>query len=190
MTIEPNEAYAGPQYGEPVAHAPASTGWRISPGKWAAWRLPFRCRLCSTRTTHSPSPPKCRRMNHRCRPAPADCRRSQDPAASTRQITLMFSDPRRPASQGGMTRFSGTSTVVCEDFPQLLDAITMNSWASQLINYVECTNPSTIRESADRGGWKLKSSARLFMTNVTCGWSFSYIVTASPGGGTATPCIR
>ena len=86
VTMEPNEAYAGPQYGEPVA-----------------------------RTT-------------------------------TRQITLIFSDPRQVPSQTGAMHFSGWSTVVREDFPDLLDAIALDDWRSQLINDERCENPSTIGE--------------------------------------------
>src|SRR6267143_2153147 len=86
VTAEPNEAYAGPQYGEPVA-----------------------------RTT-------------------------------TRQITLIFSDPRQVPSQNGAMHFSGRSTVSREDFPDLLDAIALDDWPSQLINDEKCENPSTIGE--------------------------------------------
>jgi hypothetical protein len=83
VTMEPNEAYAGPQYGEPVA-----------------------------RTT-------------------------------TRQITLIFSDPRQVPFQTGAMHFSGRSTVIRED---LLDAIALDDWPSQLINDEKCENPSTIGE--------------------------------------------
>jgi hypothetical protein len=86
VTMEPNEAYAGPQYGEPVA-----------------------------RTT-------------------------------TRQITLTFSDPRQVPSQTGAMHFSGWSTVIREDFPDLLDAIALDDWPSQLINDERCESPSTIGE--------------------------------------------
>jgi hypothetical protein len=86
VTMEPNEAYAGPQYGEPVA-----------------------------RTT-------------------------------TRQITLIFSDPRQVPSQTGAMHFSGRSTVSREDFPGLLDAIALDDWPSPLINDEKCENPSTIGE--------------------------------------------
>jgi len=86
VTMDPNEAYAGQQYGDPMAHT------------------------------------------------------------DTRQIALVFSDPRRLASQSGVMRFSGTSTVVREDFPSLLDAITTDVWPSELINDEKCENPSTIGE--------------------------------------------
>jgi hypothetical protein len=86
VTADPNEAYAGPQYGDPVAHT------------------------------------------------------------DSRQIAVVFSDPRQVASEADTMRFSGTSTVVREDFPQLLDAITTDAWPSQLINDEKCTSPSTIGE--------------------------------------------
>jgi hypothetical protein len=86
VTMEPNEAYAGPQYGEPVA-----------------------------RTT-------------------------------TRQISLIFSDPRQVPSQTGAMHFSGRSTVIREVFPDLLDAIALDDWANQLINDEKCESPSTIGE--------------------------------------------
>jgi polyisoprenoid-binding protein YceI len=85
VTIDANEAYAGPQYGDPVAHT------------------------------------------------------------DTRQITVLFTNPRRGASDNGTIRFSGTSTVVREHFPQLVDAITTD-WPSQVINNEKCTSPSTISE--------------------------------------------
>jgi len=86
VTMEPNEAYAGPQYGKPVART----------------------------TTH--------------------------------QITLIFSDPRQVPYQNGAMHFSGRSTISREDFPDLLDAIALDDWPSQLINDEKCENPSTIGE--------------------------------------------
>jgi hypothetical protein len=86
VTMEPNEAYAGPQYGEPVA-----------------------------RTT-------------------------------TREITLTFSNPRQIPSQTAAMQFSGRSTVIREDFPDLLDAIALDSWPHELINDEKCENPATIGE--------------------------------------------
>jgi hypothetical protein len=86
VTMEPNEAYSGPQYGEPVA-----------------------------RTT-------------------------------TRQITLIFSDPHQVPTQNGAMHFSGSSTVCREDFPDLMDAIAVDDWPSQLINDEKCESPSTIGE--------------------------------------------
>ena len=62
---------------------------------------------------------------------------------NTRQVTLVFSDPRQLASQKGVMDFSGNGSVTREDFPQLLDAITMDDWPSQLVNDEKCTNPST-----------------------------------------------
>lgn len=86
VTMEPNEAYSGPQYGEPVA-----------------------------RTT-------------------------------TRQITLIFSDPHQVPTQNGAMHFSGSSPVSGEDFPDLMDAIAIDDWPSQLINDEKCESPSTIGE--------------------------------------------
>jgi hypothetical protein len=89
VTLDANEAYAGPKYGEPVAHT------------------------------------------------------------DTRQITLVFSDPRRGASGAGTMRVSGVSTVVRENFPPSLDAVTTGDWPSQTINDEKCTSPSTIGEDYD-----------------------------------------
>lgn len=86
VTMEPNEVYAGPQYGDPVANT------------------------------------------------------------ITRQVILVFSGPRQRASRNGAMHFSGTNTISREDFSQLLDAITMGGWPSQLINDEKCKNPSTIGE--------------------------------------------
>lgn len=86
VTLEPNEAYAGPQYGDPVTYT------------------------------------------------------------NTRQLTVVFSDPHRGASQSGVMHFSGTSTVSREDFPQFLDALTSADWPTQLINDEKCKTPSTIGE--------------------------------------------
>jgi hypothetical protein len=104
VTMEPNEAYAGPQYGEPVA-----------------------------RTT-------------------------------TRQITLIFSDPRQVLSQNGAMHFSGRSTVSRENFPDLLDAIALDDWPSQLINDEKCENPSTIGE--DYHGSECTGSVIASVSNV------------------------
>jgi hypothetical protein len=86
VTIDANEGYAGPQYGEPVSHT------------------------------------------------------------ETHQITLVFSDPRRGASGDGTMHVSGASTVVREEFPQLVDAVTTGNWPSQVINDEKCAGPSTIGE--------------------------------------------
>lgn len=86
VTMEPNEAYSGPQYGDPVAYT------------------------------------------------------------NTRQVTLVFSDPRHLVSQNGAMDFAGTSTVSREDFPELVDALTLDDWPSQLINDEKCKMPSTIGE--------------------------------------------
>jgi hypothetical protein len=103
VTMDPNEAYVGPQYGDPVAHI------------------------------------------------------------DTRQITLVFSDPRRVASEAGTMRFSGTSTVVREDFPQLVDAITTDVWPCQVINDEKCTGPSTIGE--DYHGAECRGTVIASVTN-------------------------
>ncbi len=60
---------------------------------------------------------------------------------NARQVTLVFSDPRQLASQNGVMDFSGNGTVIREDFPQLLDAITLDDWPRQLINDQVCVNP-------------------------------------------------
>jgi hypothetical protein len=86
MTADPNEAYAGPEYDDPVA-----------------------------RTT-------------------------------TREITLVFLDPRQIPSQGSVMHFPGVSTVNREDFPQFLDAIAEDNWPNQLINDERCDDPPTIGE--------------------------------------------
>lgn len=86
VTAEPNEAYAGPQYGDPVTYT------------------------------------------------------------NTRQVTLVFSDPRQLASQNGAMQWLGASTFIREDFPQLLDAISMDDWPSQLINDEKCVTPPTTGE--------------------------------------------
>jgi hypothetical protein len=105
VTMEPNEAYAGPQYGEPAA-----------------------------RTT-------------------------------TRQITLIFSDPRQVPSQNGAMHFSGRSTVSREDFPDLLDAIVLDDWPSQLVNDEKCENPSTVGE--DYSGVKCTGTVIASFSNGT-----------------------
>jgi polyisoprenoid-binding protein YceI len=92
VTAEPNEAYAGPQYGDPVAHT------------------------------------------------------------DTRQIVLAFDDLRQLAAHGGTLLFSGTTSAVREDFPQLLDALTLDDWPTALVNDKKCEAPSTIGE--DYSGMK------------------------------------
>lgn len=85
-TMDPNEAYAGPVYGDPVART------------------------------------------------------------DTRQITLVFSDPPQSAAHVGTMQFSGTTAVGREAVPQLLDALTLEDWPTQLVDGEECHNPSTIGE--------------------------------------------
>lgn len=43
---------------------------------------------------------------------------------TTRQVTLIFLDPRQVPSETNAMQFSGDSAVVREDFPDLLNAIT------------------------------------------------------------------
>ena len=86
VTMDANEAYAGPQYGEPAAHT------------------------------------------------------------DTRPITLVLSSAHALAAKGNRMQLSGTSTVVREHFPQLLDAIMADDWPRQLINGEKCVTPSTIGE--------------------------------------------
>jgi hypothetical protein len=86
VTMEPNEAYAGPQYGEPVSDT------------------------------------------------------------VTREITLMFSDPRRQASGSPTTEMFGTTSVSRETFPQFVDAVTAGDWPTALVDEEKCEQPSTIGE--------------------------------------------
>jgi polyisoprenoid-binding protein YceI len=86
VTIEPNEAYAGPVYGEPTAHT------------------------------------------------------------DTREITLMFSDPRQSVLPSGQMELSASTTLSRETFPQLLDALTPGAWPTMLANNETCRVPSTIGE--------------------------------------------
>jgi len=86
VTADPNEAYAGPQYGDPVAHT------------------------------------------------------------DTHQIALTFADPRQLAARDGTMLFSGTTSVIREDFPLLLDAVTLDDWPTVLVNDKKCEVPPTIGE--------------------------------------------
>jgi hypothetical protein len=86
VTADPNEAYAGPQYGNPVAYS------------------------------------------------------------DTHQITLVFSDPLQLAARDGTMLFSGTTSVIREDFPQVLDALTLDDWPASLVNDEQCEAPSTVGE--------------------------------------------
>jgi hypothetical protein len=90
--MEPNEAYAGPVYGEP-----------------------------ETRT-------------------------------DTREITLVFSDPRNSATSSRVMQFRGAASVTREDFPQLLEALTRDPWPTNLVNDEKCQAPSTIGD--DYSGFK------------------------------------
>ena len=84
VTMEPNEAYAGPQYGEPVTHT------------------------------------------------------------DTRQIALVFSDPRQFVAQNRTVEFSGTTSMSREVFPQLVDALTPGNWPTMLVDDERCQVPSTV----------------------------------------------
>ena len=87
VTIEPNEAYSGPVYSEPVAHT------------------------------------------------------------DTREITLVFSDPRQPAAvSSGAMELSASTTLSRETFPQLVDALAPGAWPTMLVNDEKCSTPSTIGE--------------------------------------------
>lgn len=86
VIIEPNEAYSGPVYGEPVSHT------------------------------------------------------------DTREITLVFSDPRQPAAASGAMELSGSTTLSREALPQLLDALTPGQWQATLVNDEQCSVPATIGE--------------------------------------------
>jgi hypothetical protein len=86
VTADPNEAYAGPQFGDPVAHT------------------------------------------------------------DTHQIALAFADPRQLAAHDGTLLFSGTTSVIREDFPLLLDAVTLDDWPTVLVNDKKCEAPPTVGE--------------------------------------------
>ncbi len=86
VTAEPSEAYAGPEYGDPVAH------------------------------TH------------------------------TRQVSLAFDDARGFLAHHGMTPLAATTSVIREDFPQLLDALTLDDWPTVLVNDEKCEAPPTVGE--------------------------------------------
>ena len=86
VMADPNEAYAGPQFGDPVAHT------------------------------------------------------------DTHQIALAFADPRQLAARDGTMFFSGTTSVIREDFPLLLDAVTLDDWPNVLVNDKKCEAPPTVGE--------------------------------------------
>ena len=87
VTADPNEAYAGPQYGDPVAHT------------------------------------------------------------DTHQIALTFADPRQLAARDGTMLFSGTTFVIREDFPLLVDAVTLDDWPTVMVNDKKCeVSPTTVGE--------------------------------------------
>ena len=100
VTAEPNEGYAGPQFGDPVAHT------------------------------------------------------------ETHQIALAFADPRQLGAHDGTLLFSGTTSVIREDFPLLLDAMTLDDWPRVLVNHKQCEVPPTVGE--DYSG--LKCSRKTWVT--------------------------
>jgi len=64
----------------------------------------------------------------------------------THEITLVFPNLRQRASQNGQMRFTGNTSITRENFPQLLNAITLDDWPTQLVNDEKCEYPSTIGE--------------------------------------------
>jgi polyisoprenoid-binding protein YceI len=103
VTMEPNEAYAGPVYGDRVART------------------------------------------------------------DTRQITLVFSDSPQSAAHVGTIQLSGKTSVSREAFPQLLDALTLDDWPTQLVNDEKCEVPSTVGE--DYSGTKCTETVIATVTN-------------------------
>jgi len=114
VTADPNEAYAGPQYGDPVAHT----------------------------VTH--------------------------------QIAFAFADPRQLAARDGTMLFSGTTSVIREDFPLLVDAVTLDDWRTVLVNDKKCEVPPTVGE--DYSGVKCSGTeiAGVSNTEVPTGVSEGY----------------
>lgn len=64
----------------------------------------------------------------------------------TRQVAFVLSDNAQRPTRKGELELSGTASVRQGDFPQLLDAITLDDWPTQLVNGEKCMAPSTIRE--------------------------------------------
>lgn len=85
-TMDPNEAYAGPVYGDSIAHT------------------------------------------------------------DTSEIALVFLNPRQRAAHVGTMQLSGTTSLSREAFPQLLEALTLDDWPTQLVNGEKCDVPSTVGE--------------------------------------------
>lgn len=71
-----------------------------------------------------------------------------DPVAhtDTRQITLAFDDPRGFLAHHGAMPLAGTTSAIREDFPQLLDALTLDDWPTVLVNDEKCEAPPTVGE--------------------------------------------
>jgi hypothetical protein len=70
----------------------------------------------------------------------------------TREITLAFSNPRQSAKSNGVMQLTGTTSVMREEFPQLLYALTQDPWPTNLVNDEKCEAPSTIGD--DYSGFK------------------------------------
>ena len=51
--------------------------------------------------------------------------------------------PRHLAAQDGTMLFSGTTSVIREDFPPLVDAVTLDDWPTVLVNDKKCEVPPT-----------------------------------------------
>jgi len=135
VTAEPNEAYAGPQYGDPVAHT------------------------------------------------------------DTRQIALAFDDPREFLAHHAMMPLSGTTSTTREDFPQLLNALTLDGWPTVLVNDKKCEAPPTIGE--DYSGVKCSGTeiAAVSNTEVPTGvgegyYGFQPAVTPDDNHATITLNLR
>jgi len=103
VTADPNEAYAGPQFGDPVAHTDA------------------------------------------------------------RQITLAFDDPRGFLAHHGTKPLAGTTSAIREDFPRLLDVLTLDDWPTVLVNDKKCEAPPTVGE--DYSGVKCSGTEIAVVSN-------------------------
>lgn len=71
-----------------------------------------------------------------------------DPVSSTqtRQIKLVFAGLPQISNPNGVMHLVGSATVVREDFPHFLDAVSTPEWPTELINDEKCENPSIIGE--------------------------------------------
>jgi hypothetical protein len=64
----------------------------------------------------------------------------------TREVTLLLSNPIRPAAQSGAMQLSASINISREAFPQLLAALAPGNRPSILIEGEKCTTPSTVGE--------------------------------------------